>query len=638
MRTIRSVTLAGGVILTCGWWSACSSASQNVTSPSTLKCQVTAVADPARFAAGGGGGTLTVSANRECSWSATSSDPWLQVGAGGAGQGTGTVPFNVAANGNPAQRGGGIAINGQEVAIRQDAAACTFTVPAGDTVSSDGERRSLEVAASGPECSWTARSETEWLAIVQGTQGSGSGQVVYEARATEGPSRSGELTIAGHRVAVTQGLGCSVAIAPASQAIGAAGGSGAITVTTDAACPWSAQSQSPWISITSAAAGTGPATVQFRVAAWDGPTRTGTLRIDQQVFTVTQGTGCVASISPESSSIASTGGSGTVAVTTAAGCEWKATSSASWITISGNAGGTGSGSVQFAVAPTTGPARNGTLTAAGRTFAIGQRSGCTFSIGLDALSVAAAGGSGTVPVTAIAGCEWTAATSASWITIASGSSGNGNGAVQLTVAPTNGPARSATVTIAGRAFAVSQSSGCSVSISPASHNFPWAGGSVSFAVSTAPGCTWTAASAVPWVRITAGESGAGPGAATFTADETPSSLGRSGAVSIAGQPFGVSQEGAPCAYVLGPSTAAVAAGGASGTFEVNTKEACTWSARSNEGWLRVTAGGSGTGDGNVSFSADPNAGAARMGTIVAGGLTFTVSQAGTGAVTVALRR
>jgi hypothetical protein len=603
-----------------------------------LKCPVTAVADPASFTSGGGGGTLTVSTNRECSWSATSSDPWLQVGAAASGQGNATVAFNVAANGDPTQRGGGITVNGQQVAIRQDAATCVFTVPAGDTVSSDGERRTLTVTANGPECSWTARSETEWLSIVQGTQGSGSGQVVYEAGATKGPSRSGELRIAGHRVAVTQGLGCSLAMSPTSQTVSAAGGTGTITVTTDATCPWSAQSDSPWITLASAAAGTGSAAVQFRVAAWDGPTRSGTLRIDQQVFTVTQGSGCAAGISPESASVASTGGSGTVAVTTGAGCEWKAASSASWITIGGAGSGSGSGAVQFAVAPTTGPARAGTLTIAGRTLVISQRSGCTFSLGLDTLSVPATGGPGTVPVTAIAGCEWTAATDASWIAITSGGSGNGNGAVQLAVAATAGPARSATVVIAGRTFAVSQSSGCSVSISPASQNFPWAGGSVSFAVSTAPGCTWTAVSPISWVRITAGESGSGAGAATFTAEETPSSLRRSATVSIAGQTFAVGQEGAPCSFVLGPFSAAVAAGGASGRFEVNTKEACAWSASSNDPWLDVTAGGSGSGDGDVSFSADANPGAARTGTIVAGGLTFTVSQAGAGALAVSARR
>jgi hypothetical protein len=104
-------------------------------------------------------------------------------------------------------------------------------------------------------------------------------------------------------------------------------------------------------------------------------------------------------------------------------------------------------------------------------------------------------------------------------------------------------------------------------------------------------------------------------------------------MTIAGQTFAISQDGAPCAFVLSPPAAAVGALGGSGTFEVNTKEACTWSATSNDAWLRVTAGASGAGDGNVSFSADINLGPARTGTIVVAGRPFMVSQAAVGTIT-----
>src|SRR5687768_16268968 len=244
---MRALTTAVGVILTCGSWVACTSSTQNVTGPSTSRCPVTAVAEPARFEAGGGGGTLTVSTNRECSWSATSSNNWIQLGAGASGQGNAKVAFSVTTNADPSQRRGAIAISEQQVAISQDAAACVFIVPPTATVSSDGERRTLKVTANGSACSWTARSEMDWLAIVQGSQGSGSGEVVYEARPTKGPPRSGELTIAGHRVTVIQGAGCSVGITPTSHTVGADGGSGTIGVTTAAGCPWSAQSETAWI-------------------------------------------------------------------------------------------------------------------------------------------------------------------------------------------------------------------------------------------------------------------------------------------------------------------------------------------------------------------------------------------------------
>jgi hypothetical protein len=630
---MRPLTTTVGVILTCGVLFACTSSTQNVTGPSTSRCQIGAAVEPARFGADGGDGTLSITTNRECSWSASSSDSWVQLGAQSSGQGDAKVTFRVTTNADPSQRRGAIAIGEQQVPINQDAAACVFTVPPRDTVSPEGERRTLSVTANGPGCSWTARSETEWLTIVQGSQGSGNGQVVYDVAPTRGPSRTGELTIAGQRVTVTQGIGCSLAIAPTSHTVGADGGSGAISLTTDPACPWSAQSESAWISITSATSGAGPATIAFRVGASDGPSRTGTLRIGQQVFTVRQNSGCRASINPESHSVAYTGGSGSVAVTTAAGCDWTATSSASWVTITGGGSRNGNGTLQFTVAPNTGPARSAALNIAGRTFAVSQSSGCSFGISPESSSVAPAGGAGTVAVTTTAECDWTATSGASWIAITAGGSGKGNGTVQFAVAATTGPARAGTLTIAGRAFAVSQGSGCTFAISPASQNVPYFGGPGSVAVNTTAGCTWTATSSIPWVRITAGQTGAGPGAVAFIVDETPSSLPRSGTVNIAGQTFTIGQEGGPCAFVLSPPAAAVGSVGGSGTFEVNTKDACAWSATANDAWLHVTAGATGSGDGLVSFSADVNPGAARMGTLLVGGRLFTVSQAAVGTIT-----
>ena len=52
-------------------------------------------------------------------------------------------------------------------------------------------------------------------------------------------------------------------------------------------------------------------------------------------------------------------------------------------------------------------------------------------------------------------CNWTAVSNASWITITSPASGNGNGTVTYSVARTT-TRRSGTMTIAGRTFTVTQ--------------------------------------------------------------------------------------------------------------------------------------------------------------------------------------
>ena len=92
---------------------------------------------------------------------------------------------------------------------------------------------------------------------------------------------------------------------------------------------------------------------------------------------------CSFSINPTSASFAAAGGSGSVTVTTAAGCNWTAASNNSFITITSGASGSGSGTVNYAVAANTSVARNGSLTIAGLTHSVSQAAaggGCTNAI------------------------------------------------------------------------------------------------------------------------------------------------------------------------------------------------------------------------------------------------------------------
>ena len=172
-------------------------------------------------------------------------------------------------------------------------------------------------------------------------------------------------------------LPCAPTISAASLSIPAAGGPGSTTVSAGAGCVWTAVSNAAWITVTAGAAGTGSGTVAFSIAAHTGTTsRVGTLTIAGSTFTITQaGVPCAFAISPTSQSLAPAGGSGTVAVTTTAGCNWTATSGASWVTITSGATGSGSGSVTFTAASnTTSQTRTATLTIAGKSFVITQAS------------------------------------------------------------------------------------------------------------------------------------------------------------------------------------------------------------------------------------------------------------------------
>jgi hypothetical protein len=118
--------------------------------------------------------------------------------------------------------------------------------------------------------------------------------------------------------------------------------------------------------------------VNFVVAANAGPARSGTMTIAGQTATVTQASGCSFTLNPATGqTVAKTAGS--YAVTIAAsnsGCGWTArVDSASWLTITSSASGTGGSTVTFSVSSNTSKQRTGTLTIAQRTFTVTQLKG-----------------------------------------------------------------------------------------------------------------------------------------------------------------------------------------------------------------------------------------------------------------------
>jgi hypothetical protein len=80
---------------------------------------------------------------------------------------------------------------------------------------------------------------------------------------------------------------------------------------------------------------------------------------------------------------------------------------------------------------------------------------CDYIISPASAEFSAAGGSGSITVTATSGCPWTAAGNDAWINITGGSSGSGNGTVNYSL-PASGSLRSGTVTVAGKTFTVDQ--------------------------------------------------------------------------------------------------------------------------------------------------------------------------------------
>ena len=82
---------------------------------------------------------------------------------------------------------------------------------------------------------------------------------------------------------------------------------------------------------------------------------------------------------------------------------------------------------------------------------------CTFSLSPSNQSFSTTGGTGNVTVNTSIGCAWSAASSANWVKVVSGASGTGTGVVSYEVAAnTTGQARTASLSVAGQTFTISQ--------------------------------------------------------------------------------------------------------------------------------------------------------------------------------------
>ncbi len=618
---------------------ACTNSDTSLLGPSGSRCGVTLTNSLETAPPSGASGTLTVTTARDCRWAASSGASWIVLTSSSNGQGDGAIEYRVAANQNPAARDAVIEVNDSRATIAQGSAECRFALTGGSPIAADGGTTTVRVEPTA-NCGWTAASDGDWLRVVSGASGTGGGTVTLAAEPNAGGVRSATVSIAGESITVVQqsGLapappapGCSYAILPTGQTMGSGGGSGTIAVTAGTACGWTAATNVDWMVITEGATGNGNGTVRFQVSTNAGASRTGTLTVAGQVFTVTQGSvACNYAIAPGSDTIAAGGGTSVVTVTAGGACAWSAASNAAWIKVVAGASGTGNGTVRLEISANTGPARTGTATIAGQTFSVTQTvAPCNYTLNPATLNVTADGGGHSTQVATAPGCAWGASSNETWITLTSAPSGVGNGVVSFNVAPNAGPARGGTLTIGGQTLTISQAPvPCAFALSAPSYHAAAGGGGSTVAVTSGAGCPqWAAVSNnLDWLTVTDGAAGIGNGVVTFAvaANGGPA---RSGTLTIGGQPFTVTQD-APCAFSLSAPGYHAAGAGDAGSFTVTTGPACSWTPVSNNpDWLMVTPGASVTGSGPVQFTVGANPGPPRIGTITVAGQTFTVEQA-----------
>jgi hypothetical protein len=283
---------------------------------------------------------------------------------------------------------------------------------------------------------------------------------------------------------------------------------------------------------------------------------------------------CQISVTTFTGSFGATGGPGTATIATSRDCSWSATADSPWITLSSPTQGQGDGTLSFSVAANQVPAaRSGTVTINGQRMALSQEPApCRYQISPQAQHAVASGAAGTIGVSALGGCAWTAASGAPWVRITSSASGSGTGSVAYTVAANPGGVRSTTITVAGLPFTLDQDAmaappptpdptpppvptptptpppppgPCKFSVSPLSVSFPATGGTAALLVQVTAGtsCAWKAASDSSWVIATPA-AGTGPATVTLAAAANTGAA-RAATVTVAGATVSVAEDADP---------------------------------------------------------------------------------------------
>jgi hypothetical protein len=262
-----------------------------------FNCTYTVAPSDTSFGSSGGDGSVSVSAEDGCGWTAVSNASWLHVTAGGSGSGRGTVRFSVDGNGG-SERRGTLTVAGHELTITQASGtplpppppACSFTINAGpSSFTGDGGTGTVAVSAD-KSCAWTASSGAPWAHITSGSTGSGNGTVKYTVDSNPlSLPRATTLTVAGSEVTVTQAGSCGFVVLPTSVSFDAAAHTGSIAITTTSGCAWTATANAPWLTIApDDKSGQGSGVVHYSVMANGKKERTGTLTVAGVTVTISQ--------------------------------------------------------------------------------------------------------------------------------------------------------------------------------------------------------------------------------------------------------------------------------------------------------------------------------------------------------------
>ncbi len=542
---------------------------------------------------------------------------------------------------------------------------CTYAIsPTRLKFSEKGESASFRGNVNRGYCTWSVSSLPSW---VKASTTRGQGDFTVTLRADANPStspRTDVISVTGGKVTLEQaGTPCQVAFADPWAEFPSTAGEYRLRVTASPAnCSWTVSGATSWLSFKGAVSGTSNGSVTVALAQNTAGTRRQILQVGSDKLEVTQrdgynhgagpGTGAPNPVPPvvptdpcstltwtlAPTTIPAASASALATVRAASNCSWTVTitSAGNWATASKTSG---AGDAAVNISATTNAAagaRQATISIGGKTATLTQSAPSdpcsTLTASASPTQFAATMATGTLAVQAPAACTWTAASTASWISLSAPTTRAGTATVGFALqANETTVERRAELVVNGRRFSLVQAGQAPCHITVSATGSTELGNRDSyfdvFVTATRPDCAWTVGatqttvSPSNWIRANV-PGGRGSGVVRYSFSTQPLQW-RTAVVRVADVAINVLQRNSivtGCSddwQALGTVLPVPAAGGTI-TVDVQARVNCGWSIAPDElagGMFKLVGLNAGYGPGKVTFEVTPNTGVQRTGTI-----------------------
>lgn len=219
------------------------------------------------FDRNGGNGTISIVVDAGVSWSAVANNDWITVSPS-SGTSIGTVDYTVAEYPGVVSRVGSITVGGQTFTITQT--GVDVSISPESTAKGEGADIIAVTVNALSTTQWTVTPNDPWISIID--KETGYGDYVLTLAINANPSferRTGTVTIGTATLTISQAgtTTAALSIDPATATAAASGAYGNVAVYATPDASWTAESLSPWLTISEGETGAGNGNIKYVASA-----------------------------------------------------------------------------------------------------------------------------------------------------------------------------------------------------------------------------------------------------------------------------------------------------------------------------------------------------------------------------------